>query len=102
MHTSPIPDDLSVEVRPYEHGDATGTLAVFLAAVTETASADYTSEQIQAWADPDGRDLHRWDKAMAARKSFVAIVSGQIAGFSQSPEKRGVTLTNFRMRKPLV
>ena len=82
MHSSPVPDDPSIEVRSYEHGDATGTLAVFLAAVTETASGDYTSKQIQAWADPDGRDLHCWDEAMAARKSFVAIISAQIAGFS--------------------
>ena len=82
MHSWPVSHHTSVDVRPYEHGDADGTLAVFLAAVTETASADYTADQIQAWADPDGRDVQRWDEAMAARKSFVAVIGGQIAGFS--------------------
>ncbi|KJC63137.1 acetyltransferase [Agreia bicolorata] len=162
---SPVPHDTSVEVRPYEDGDASSTLEVFLTAITETASADYTSEQIQAWADPGGRDLRRWAEAMAGRQSFVAIIGGQLAGFSdvsedgyidmmfvspqflrrgvartllvygqelarkwkaselsadvsitarpffesqgfaivaeQSPVKRGVMLTNFKMRKPL-
>ncbi len=75
-------DRSSVEVRPYKHGDAADTLAIFLAAVTETASADYTAEQIQAWAAPEARGLDRWGAAMLNRGSFVAIVGGQMAGFS--------------------
>ena len=43
---------LTIDVRPYEYADAAGTLALFLAAITETASADYSAEQIQAWAAP--------------------------------------------------
>jgi len=153
-------------VRPYDNADAIGTLELFLAAVTQTASADYTGDQIQAWADPNGRDLRHWVEAMEARNSFVATMSGQLAGFSdvgsdgyidmmfvaprfsrcgaarkllahgemlariwevpqlsadvsitarplfesqgfvvvaeQSPVKRGVALTNFKMRKTLV
>jgi putative acetyltransferase len=155
----------TIDVRPYTHGDAADTLAVFLAAVTQTASADYTAEQIQAWAAPQDRDLDRWDAAMEARKSFVATIDTELAGFSdggsdgyvdmmfvapkfarrgvartllaaaekmaretgarelsadvsitarpffesqgfavvaeQSPVRRGVSLTNFKMRKPL-
>lgn len=82
VHSSPVLNDPSIEIRPYEYGDAASTLALFLAAVTETACADYTIEQIQAWADPDGRDLRRWAEAMAARQSFVAMTGGQLAGFS--------------------
>lgn len=77
-----VSESSAVEVRPYEKRDAADTLALFLAAVTETASADYTPEQIQAWADPEGRDLDRWGAAMLDRGSFVAIVGGQMAGFS--------------------
>ena len=82
MVSSRIPPSAAIEVRPYENGDAADTLEVFLAAITQTASADYTAKQIQAWADPDGRDLDRWNAEMASRRSFVAIVGGQIAGFS--------------------
>ena len=80
--TSTTRDGSTIDVRPYEHADAAATLALFLAAITETASADYSAEQIQAWADPEGRDLDRWDAAMQARESFVATIDGQVAGFS--------------------
>lgn len=59
-----------------------GARSLFLAAITETAAADYTAEQIQAWADPEGRDLDRWGAAMLDGRSFVAIIGGQMAGFS--------------------
>jgi putative acetyltransferase len=72
----------SIVVRPYSDLDAADTLSIFVAAVTETASADYTAEQTGAWADPDGRDLRRWGIAMAARRSFAAIIEAQVAGFS--------------------
>ena len=158
--------DVSTVVRAYDGRDAAATLAVFLAAVTETASADYSPEQIHAWADPDGRDPSAWNERMLARGSFVALIDGELAGFSdvgpdgyvdmmfvaprflrrgvarallahaeeiarrrgireltadvsitarpffasqgftviaeQSPVTRGVTLTNFAMRKPLL
>lgn len=69
-------------MRSYFDLDAAATLTIFITAVTETASADYTTEQTEAWADPDGRDLRLWGIAMAARRSFVATIEGQIAGFS--------------------
>jgi len=77
----------SVVIRPYEASDAAETLAVFLSAVTETASADYTAEQVQAWAQPGCRDLGTWHAAMLARNSIVATVEGELAGFSDvSPD----------------
>lgn len=87
MTVSAIPGQAPVEVRAYSDLDAAATLAIFIAAVTETASADYTAEQTEAWADPDGRDLRRWGIAMAARRSFVATIERQMAGFSDvSPD----------------
>lgn len=77
----------SLVIRPYEHSDAADTLAVFIAAVTETASADYTAEQVQAWAQPGRRDVGTWHAAMLARNSIVATIGGELAGFSDvSPD----------------
>jgi putative acetyltransferase len=71
-----------IAVRRYRPADAADTLAIFLAAVTETASADYSPEQIQAWARPETRELTAWHAAMHARNSYVATVNGDPAGFS--------------------
>lgn len=75
-------EELSVRIRPYEQSDAAKTLAVFTAAVTETTSADYTAEQVQAWAQPGRRDVVTWHAAMLARNSVVATITGDLAGFS--------------------
>jgi len=75
-------EQAAIEVRPYTELDAASTLAVFIAAVTETASADYTVEQTEAWADIDARDLRSWGRAMAARNSFVGTIDEELAGFS--------------------
>ncbi len=72
----------SVVIRPYEPSDAAETLAVFISAVTETAAADYTAEQVQAWAQPERRDTGTWHAAMLARNSIVATIGGELAGFS--------------------
>lgn len=71
-----------VAIRPYSLSDAEDTMAIFLAAVNETAAADYSSEQIQAWARPEARELSTWHAAMHARNSYVATVDGEPAGFS--------------------
>jgi len=69
-------------IRAYTDDDAAGTLAVFLAAVTQTASADYTPEQISAWAGADERDLASWHAARAARATVVAVLDAEVVGFT--------------------
>lgn len=83
-----VREHTSVVIRPYEHSDdAAETLAVFISAVTETASADYTAEQVQAWAQPERRDVGAWHAAMLARNCIVATIGGELAGFSDvSPD----------------
>lgn len=71
-----------VAIRPYRHSDAADTMEIFLAAVTETAAANYRPEQIQAWARPEEREVSTWHAAMHARNSYVATVGGESAGFS--------------------
>ncbi|WKK72594.1 GNAT family N-acetyltransferase [Rathayibacter oskolensis] len=69
-------------LREYRPSDAAATLEVFLAAVTGTAAADYSPEQISAWARADDRPLPAWHAAMAARRAFVIESGGAVAGFS--------------------
>jgi len=82
MESNESRDTTAVVIRPYGHEDAADTLAIFLAAVMETAAADYSPEQILAWARPECRDLATWHSVMLERNSFVATVAGAAAGFS--------------------
>ncbi|WP_449374665.1 GNAT family N-acetyltransferase [Arthrobacter psychrolactophilus] len=50
--------------------------------MTETAAADYTAEQIQAWARPQEREIATWHTAMQARNTYIASIDGVPAGFS--------------------
>ncbi|TQK20582.1 GNAT family acetyltransferase [Microbacterium sp. SLBN-154] len=69
-------------IRPYRRGDAAATLAVFLDAVTVTAAADYSPEQIAAWARPEDRSVAEWDARRRSRNTYVALVDDEVAGFS--------------------
>ncbi|AUI52002.1 GNAT family N-acetyltransferase [Arthrobacter crystallopoietes] len=71
-----------MEIRPYAETDAAATLSLFLAAVTETASAHYSAEQIAAWARPVERDVAQWNLARKSRNTYVATIGGEVAGFS--------------------
>lgn len=71
-----------MEIRRYAESDAQATLDVFLSAVTGTASAHYSPEQIAAWSRPEERDISEWNSARKASNTFVAVVDGEIAGFS--------------------
>jgi len=73
-----------VQIRPYRDEDANATLAVFHAAVTGTAAADYTDAQIAAWSRPGQRNAADWNRRRTERDSFVAVLSGQeeIVGFT--------------------
>ena len=82
MELNQSTDAQAVVIRPYGQADAADTLAIFLAAVTETAAADYSPEQIQAWAQPEARDLPTWHASIQERNSYVATVDGAPAGFS--------------------
>ncbi len=71
-----------VKIRPYRNEDADRTLDVFLAAVTITAAADYSEEQIAAWSGPRHRNTTDWDRSMTTRHSYVAVLEDEIVGFS--------------------
>lgn len=107
-----------VTLRSYESADAAATLAIFTEAITQTAAAYYTAEQVEAWAKPGRRELSAWDKAVGGRASVVAVLGAEVVGFSDvdkhgyidmlfvSPRylRRGVarTLLNFIEHQALV
>ncbi len=68
-------------IRPYGDADASGTLAVFLLAVRETAAAHYDARQIAVWA-PDDIDLSEWARRRAAVATRVAEIDGRVVGFA--------------------
>lgn len=80
-----MPESISLAplaIRRYRSEDANETLAIFLDAVTVTASADYLAEQMAAWSRPEQRNIPEWDQGMQDRDSYVAVIDGEIAGFS--------------------
>ncbi|WP_188410629.1 GNAT family N-acetyltransferase [Agaricicola taiwanensis] len=66
-------------IRLYRPDDLDGLIAVFLAAIRQTASKDYMPAQIDAWARPD-RAI--WAERRASRPTWVAEIGGRPAGFT--------------------
>ena len=65
-------------IRMYEERDFPALCALFLRAVKETASADYSPRQIAAWAQVDEE---RWRQKLAASRVLVAINDASPVGF---------------------
>lgn len=88
VYGGPIPVALmrplrpSLTLRPYAPDDAAATLDVFRAAVTGTAAAHYTPEQIRAWCPADV-DADAWAARRAAAWTVVAVDgAGRVLGFA--------------------
>ncbi|WP_197522842.1 GNAT family N-acetyltransferase [Occultella aeris] len=74
-----------MELRAYTDDDAAATLGVFQRAIRETASRDYTPEQIAVWA-PEEVDTERWAARRAGAGTVVAVVDDAVAGFTDLGE----------------
>lgn len=72
---------MPITIRPFVPADAAPTLEVFQRAIWRTAAADYSSEQIAAWAPADA-DLGAWMERRSQLNTVVAVVDGLIAGFT--------------------
>ncbi len=68
-----------LSIRPYRPSDLDDVIAIFLAAIRETAARDYAPAQIDAWAQAD-RD--GWQAARLSRPTWVAVAGDRPAGFS--------------------
>jgi len=69
-----------VRIRQYLPEDGSATLEVFLRAVRETASSDYSEREIAAWA-PEDIDLAAWSRTRAAADTRVALIGDEVVGF---------------------
>lgn len=65
-------------IRAYSEDDFPALCAIFLRAVKETASRDYSPAQIAAWAQVDES---RWRQKLADSQVLVAVIDNQPVGF---------------------
>lgn len=70
---------MGIAIRRYEASDLDAVIDVFLRAIREIASRDYDAAQVDAWAQAD-RTV--WSRRRLDRPTWVAVVNGGIAGFS--------------------
>lgn len=70
-----------LQLRHHTPDDALATLAVFRRAVHGTAAADYTPEQVAAWA-PDDIDPAAWAARRGTARTRVAVRDGAVVGFT--------------------
>lgn len=68
-------------IRPFHEGEQDALRAVFHASVHGLASANYTLEQIRAWA-PEEYDKVIWAQRLRENQPFVAEVDCALAGFA--------------------
>lgn len=72
--------DDRILIRPYASGDVDATIEIFLRAIREVASKDYSPSEIQAWAKVEDREL--WAERRISRPAWIAEFDGQPVGFS--------------------
>ena len=69
-----------LQVRRYTADDCDDTIAIFLAAIREVASRDYSPAEIEAWAKVEDRAA--WAERRTSRPTLVAEHAGRVIGFS--------------------
>ena len=72
-------------IRDYEQADAPAIARLFYDTVRSVNRADYSEEQVEAWA-PAIPDAGEWHDRMAGRKTLVAEEGGEVVGFCELDE----------------
>ena len=72
---------MNAVVRGYQPRDAEATWEAYFRAIRDTASKDYSAEQVAAWA-PESVDLVEWNERRLAAYTYVATIDGRVVGFS--------------------
>lgn len=70
-----------VTIRRYRESEAAALWEVFATSVRVLAAADYTPEQIAAWA-ADDRPLSAWEERMRCIQPFVAEIDGSAVAYA--------------------
>lgn len=74
-----------LQIRRYRSEDCKVLAELFYETVHAVNSADYTEEQVDAWASGTV-DLDEWDRTLSSHFSVVAVKDGQIIGFGDMDE----------------
>lgn len=74
-----------IGIRHYEEKDAYEIARLFYETVRSVNRADYSQEQVEAWA-PEIPDAALWHRRMSARITLVAEEGGEIVGFVELEE----------------
>ena len=74
-----------MRIRPYVSADAAQIVTLFYDTIHAVCAADYTPEQLHAWA-PEVPDADVWDKRMARRRTLVAEDKDKIVAFAEFDE----------------
>ncbi|ACI55227.1 GCN5-related N-acetyltransferase [Rhizobium leguminosarum bv. trifolii WSM2304] len=72
--------DDPILIRPYAPSDVDATIDIFLRAIREVSSKDYSPAQIDAWAKVEDRG--RWAERRRSRPAWIAEIDGEPVGFS--------------------
>ena len=70
-----------MNVRPYKPEDTAALARLFTETVHSVNAADYSREQLAAWA-PDPPDIEHWRRRLGERLVFVAERDSEIIGFA--------------------
>jgi putative acetyltransferase len=70
------------EIRNYDLRDAPEIVRLFFETVRSVNRADYSEEQLRAWA-PSVPDPDEWHSRMADRRTLVAEQAGEVVGFAE-------------------
>lgn len=72
-------------LRPYRPGDCPELAELFYDTVHTVSAADYSPEQLSAWATGQV-DATAWNRSFLAHRTVVAELGGVIAGFGDMDE----------------
>lgn len=72
---------MEIQIRCFEEGDELALRQVFYSGIHQIAQADYTAEQLAAWA-PAFYDEQAWRARMRGINPFIAKVDGRIVGYA--------------------
>lgn len=67
-------------IRKYVQSDCSNLIRLFYETVHSVNAADYSEEQLSAWA-PGNVDFKKWNESLSAHYTLVAVKDDQIVGF---------------------
>ncbi len=71
-----------VRIRDYDAEDAAAIAHLFYETVRSVNRADYSQEQVEAWA-PEVPEPEAWHARLSGRRTLVAEQGGEVVGFAE-------------------